>query len=198
MLSPPTAALPFKHYVNDQGSHVAIRSGPIYYGFEPKVVDTGDKGEVVIGLERLAYMVEDIHPLHKEHFAETETLYLDDKMLPDYTRYAELEERKQFVVFTVRSQNRMIGYLQYYVFRSLHVANKYEAREDAFFLTPGFRGAGLARPLLNFAEDALKQLGCKYVGMSSKAPAGGPDIGGFLHTEGYKPVALFYLKKLQE
>lgn len=190
--------IPLRHYINDQGAHVAMSAGPVYYGFEPKIVPVKGDRVVVIGLERIAYMVEDIHPLHKQHWAETEVLYLDEKMLPDYTRYTELEDRKQFVVFTVRCGKKMVGYLMYYVFRSLHVADKYEAREDAFFLTKEFRGTGLARDVLQFAEDALKQLGCKYVGMSSKAPAGGPDIGGFLESEGYKPVALFYSKKLQE
>lgn len=203
MLNSPTTGLPYRHYVNDQGDHVSIRKGPIYYGFEPKVVELdgedGSKEHVVIGLERLAYMVEDIHPLHKEHWAETETLYLEDPMLPDYTRLTELEERNQFVVFTIRSSDeKMVGYLMYYMFRSIHISNKFEAREDAFFITKDFRGAGLAHDLLQFAEDALKQLGCKYVGMSSKAPAGGPDIGGFLERKGYKPVSLYYLKQLQE
>lgn len=198
MLNTPETGIPLRHFVSDEGTHIAMSAGPVYYGFPPKVVKLKDDRTVTIGLERLAYMVEDIHPLHKEHWNETETLYLDSAMLPDYTRYTELEGRRQFVVFTVRSAGKMVGYLMYYVFRSLHVSNKFEGREDAFFLTKDFRGAGIARDLLQFAEDALKQLGCSYVGMSSKAPAGGPDIGGFLKAQGYKPVALYYLKKIQE
>lgn len=193
----------YRHFTNDLRERVMLAKNPIYYGFDPKVVDTKDGRKVVIGHERIAHMVEDIYELHKEHFAETETLYLaeEDQILPDYTRYTELEARKQFVVFTIREAEdpkRMVGYLMYYVFRSLHVANVFEAREDAFFLTKDYRASGLAKPLLAFAEDALKALGCKYVGMSNKAPVGGPDIGGFLEKQGYRHVAQYYAKRLTE
>lgn len=175
---------------------------PIYYGFAPRTIEMKDGRQVVVGHERIAHMVEDIYELHKEHFSETETLYLDDPILPDYTRLAELEARKQFVVFTVRSlsdnRKKMVGYLMYYVFRSIHMANIYEAREDAFFLTKDFRGGGVAKELMNFAEASLKDLGCKYVGMSSKGPVGGPDIGGFLKARGYRHVAEYYAKRLTE
>ena len=71
------------------------------------------------------------------------------------------------------------------------------AREDSFFVSKEFRGKKLAPALLAYAEDALRQLGCTKVGMSSKAPVGGPDIGPFLEKCDYKPVAIFYMKDLE-
>jgi GNAT superfamily N-acetyltransferase len=165
---------------------------PNYYGFLACPVEG-----VVYGVEKLADMVDELRVLHTEHYNETETLYLDTPIEADYDRYRASEAVGQFIVFTAREGSTMVGYLQYYVFRSMHSASIQQAREDAFFVTKSRRGTGIAPRLLSYAEDALKQLGCTHVGMSSKAPTGGPDIGPFLEKHGYKPVALYYVKKLE-
>jgi len=168
---------------------------PSYHGFDPDITE-----KYAIGLEKVAQMEDELRELHAEHYAETETLYLDAEFDPDYARYKNSEAAGQFVVFTVRDISNwhrdMVGYLQYYVFRDMHSKGMYTAREDAFFLTKDHRGGGLAPKLLSYAEHCLKQLGCRYVGMSSKAPVGGPDIGNFLERNGYRPVALYYSKQL--
>lgn len=162
-----------------------------YYAFELE-----EHRGYIIGHERIAEMEKDIRPLHAAHWQETETLYLDTPCDPDYTRYKNSEAAKQFVVFTVRKDGEMVGYIQYYVFRDMHSQHMYTAREDALFLAKEHRGGGLASKLIDYAEHCLKQLGCAYVGMSSKAPAGGPDIGKFLERKGYRPVAMYFSKKL--
>jgi GNAT superfamily N-acetyltransferase len=166
---------------------------PIYIGFPPFMDES-----ITIGVERLADCEEALRVLHGEHYAETETLYLETPFDPDYQRYKELEARQQFVLFTVRNGLELVGYLQYYVFRDLHTQGVYQAREDAFFLNKKHRGHGIAPKLLSFAESCLCQLGCRYVGMSSKAPVGGPDIGNFLEHRDYRPVAMFYVKDLEK
>lgn len=165
---------------------------PRYYAW-----DISFSGEVVIGHERIEDMHDELRVLHEQHYRETETLYLDVPFKPDYVRYIESEKRGQFVVFTARSQGELVGYLQYYVFRDMHSAGMRQAREDAFFFTEKVRGKGHAPKLLKYAEEALKLLGCRFVGMSSKAPAGGPDIGKFLERKGYRPVATYYIKQLE-
>ncbi len=165
---------------------------PKYYGF-----DIAFSGDVVIGHERIEDMCDELRVLHEQHYRETETLYLDVPFDPDYTRYVASEKAGQFVVFTARMHGELVGYLQYYVFRDMHSSGMRQAREDAFFFVPAVRGKGHAPKLLKFAEDALKKLGCRYVGMSSKAPTGGPDIGSFLERKGYRPVALYYVKQLE-
>ena len=167
-------------------------SSPAYRAFDPIEV-----GTAIIGLEKIADMEEDIRPLHAEHYEETETAYMDVSFDPDYGRYKLSESEGQFVVFTVRIFGEMVGYIQYYVYRGMHSQGYYQAREDAWFLTKKHRGRNLAPALLTYAEDCLKQLGCTYVGMSSKAPSGGPDIGNFLERRGYRPVAIYYSKQLE-
>lgn len=161
-----------------------------YYGFQP-----AQQGEVTYGIERVADIEDELRVLHEEHYNETETLYLDKAFSPSYDRYKASEEAGQFVLFTVRLGSTLAGNLQYYVFNDMHTEMKV-AREDAFFVSAAFRGQKLGPSMLAYAEDALRQLGCEKVGMSSKAPVGGPDIGPFLESVDYKPVATFFMKDL--
>ena len=161
-----------------------------YYGFQPAQL-----GETTYGIEKVADIESELRVLHEEHYNETETLYLDTEFSPSYDRYKASEDAGQFVLFTIRIGSQLAGYVQYYVFNDMHTEMKV-AREDAFFVSKPFRGQGLAPGMLSYAEDALRQLGCKKAGMSSKAPVGGPDIGPFLENRGYRPVAKFYMKDL--
>lgn len=162
-----------------------------YYGFEPAM-----SGNATFGIERIEDVGDELKVLWREHYNETEVLYLNEEFNPDVDRYKAQEEAGQYVAFTVRIGKRLVGYLQYWVFRDMHSQGMYVAREDAFFITKEYRGHKLAPKLLNYAESALVHLGCKYVGMTSKEPVGGPDIGGFLEKRGYRPVAMYFMKKL--
>jgi len=162
-----------------------------YYAFQPAT-----SGNAIFGIERIADIEDEIRPLHEAHYNETETTYLDTPFDASYDRYKASEEIAQFVLFTVRMDSTLVGYLQYYVFNDMHTRVK-QAREDALFITEEYRGKRLAPGLLSYAEDALRQLGCSYIGMTSKAPVGAPDVGPFLEKRGYRPVAVFYTKKLE-
>lgn len=162
-----------------------------YYGFQP-----AREGEVIYGIERLADIEDEIRPLHEAHYNETETTYLETPFSPSYDRYKASEEAAQFVLFTLRVGSTLAGYLQYYVFNDMHTQMK-QAREDALFVSAEFRGKKLAPGMLAYAESALQQLGCTMIGMTSKAPIGAPDLGPFLEKRGYRPVAVFYTKKLE-
>jgi GNAT superfamily N-acetyltransferase len=163
-----------------------------YSGFLPE-----QDGLLTIGVEKLGEIHEEIRPLHAEHFGETEVLYLDTPFDPDYDRYRELEKTGGFVLITARWGTKLVGYIQYYVFRDLHTQGAYMAREDAMFITAEARGNKLAPRMLAYAEHAMAGLGCSFIGMTSKGPVGGPEIGPFLESKGYRPVAMFYGKKLE-
>ena len=164
-----------------------------YFGYPPLMAKNA-----AFGIEKFRYMLDEIRPLHKAHYNETETTYLDSKFDPDYEQYIALERDKKFICFTCRIRSRMAGYLQYYLFNDLHAQSMYQAREDAFFLHPLVRNKKIAPVMLAYAEKCLQALGCQYVGMTSKAPVGAPDIGPFLQKREYRPVAVYYAKKLKD
>lgn len=164
-----------------------------YRAFHPEIL-----GDLALGIERMSDMLEEIAPLHKAHYAETEDAYLDDPYDPDYARLMLLEEDGRYIVFTVRVGGKLVGYVQYHMFRDLHTQHVYTAREDCFYLTPEARGSGIAPKLLLYAENSLRALGAKYIGMTSKHPVGGPNIGNFLEKRGYRRVAEYFSKKLED
>lgn len=170
----------------------AQQTGPIYYYHQPVIT-----GALAIGVEHITDMEDEIRPLHEAHYNETETEYLDDPFDPDYTQYKELEKDGRFICFTVRIGGQMVAYLQYYIFRDLHTKQVDNAREDAFFVHALARSKHVGGELLAYAEEALTRLGCRYIGMTSKAPIGAPDIGPFLEKRNYRPVAIYYTKKLE-
>jgi GNAT superfamily N-acetyltransferase len=165
---------------------------PTYYFHPPKI-----EGSVAIGIEHITDMEDEIRSLHEAHFNETETEYLDDEFNPNYDQYKDMEKDGRFVCFTVRIGWQMVAYLQYYIFRDLHTQRVQNAREDAFFVHASARSQNIGGALLTYAEEALTRLGCRYIGMTSKAPIGAPDIGPFLEKRDYRPVAVYYTKKLE-
>lgn len=164
---------------------------PKYYAIPPRVFDN-----VVFGIEKFSDMLDEIRPLHEAHYAETETAYLDEPIEPNYQSYMELEKDGRYVCLTCRIGLKLVGYLQYYVFRDMHSRHVLQAREDAFFLHALVRGRKIAPQMLDYAEDALRALGCRYAGMTNKSPIGAPNIGPFLEERGYRPVAVYHVKKL--
>lgn len=164
-----------------------------YRGFEPE-----QSGDLMFGIEHMSDIPDEIHPLHEAHYAETEDAYLSDPYDPDLARVYALEKDGAYIVFTARKNMELVGYVQYHMFRDLHTQQVYTAREDCFYITPKARGFGIAPKLLSYAENALRALGAKYVGMTSKHPVGGPPIGEFLEKRGYREVAVYYSKNLEE
>lgn len=164
-----------------------------YYGGTPF-----SDGIYTIGHQRLSDIEDEVRKLHDKHFSETEEGYLKSAFAPDYDRYKASEARGDFVLFTLREFSTLAGYLQYYVFRSMHSAELMHAKEDAFFIDPEYRSRGLAPKMLHFAEHFLQKLGCRFVGMTSKHPVGGADIRKFLNREGYREVATYHVKELEK
>ena len=164
-----------------------------YYGGTP-----WSDSRYTVGHQRLADIEEEVRELHEQHFGETEEGYLGAGFEPDYDRYKSSEARGDFVLFTLRDHSTLVGYLQYYVFRSMHSAQLTHAKEDAFYIAPEHRGRKLAPTVLRYAEHFLQKLGCRFVGMTSKHPVGGADIRGFLAHEGYREVATYHVKELEK
>lgn len=156
------------------------------------------EGDITIGIEKIADALDELAPCWEAHYKETEESYLDDPYDADIDRLIRLNDDGAYVVFTVRKAMELVGYIQYHVFRDLHTQRVYTAREDCLYIKPEARGLGLAPKLLNFAEHGLSQLNCKYVGMTSKGPVGGPDIRPFLEKRGYRMVAEYFSKKLED
>lgn len=172
---------------------VAQINQPVYCAWPAKTV-----GDYVVGVEKLPAILTDIKRLTGEHWEETEVLYRQLLGKPNYPAYIGLEAEGKFAVFTARSltTGEMVGYLMYYIYENMHSMGVMEAREDAFFITKLHRGGKLASAIVDYAEEGFRSMSVHQISMSSKAPAGGPDLDKFYKRKGYKPVAVAYYKSL--
>lgn len=155
-------------------------------------------GRYAIGVEKLPVILADIKRLTDEHWAETEILYRQLLGKPNFPAYIALEADGKFVTFTARdlTTGEMVGYLMYYIYENMHSMGVMEAREDAFFINKLHRGSKLANAAVSYAEKCFRSINVDQITMSSKAPAGGPDLDKFYKRKGYKPVAIAYYKSL--
>lgn len=161
-----------------------------YYGLAPQT-----HGEYTIGLERVAEMLPELRKQHVEHWNETEVLYLDDPLDPDYEMIEYLEREARLVCFTVRSRaGDMVGNSMYLLGISTHIKGALHATEDTFFINKKHRGRGLAGAFIDYIELYLQHLGVMYMGMSDKSPCGGKSLQPLMESKGFRQIAVHYLK----
>lgn len=136
-------------------------------------------------LEKLDVILEEIKPLHVEHWLETENYRANLHFNPNYSRLIEFSKTGFYLIFTVRSDDVLVGHLSLYVTESIHTQTKL-AQEDSLFLTKSARGGRTAYRLLEFAENHLKSIGVKEIYCSVK---NGSKSRRLLESLGYQHVS---------
>lgn len=163
--------------------------------FEPQEYDG-----LVFAAESFRAIVDELHPLHEAHYAETERARAGQPLAPDYDRIAALERDGKVLQFTAREDGVLVGNIRMYLFDDLHTGTL-GAREDALFLAkPARRGLRAAR-FVRYAEQCLAQIGVADVWCDTKIlfdDAGNVirDVGVLLKRQGYAHVANKFHKRL--
>lgn len=158
--------------------------------FQPAAVTGG----YVLAVERFADVLEELKPLHAEHFAETEGHRHDLPLDPDYDAMAADDRAGRLLQFTVRHDGALVGGLRMYVLLSRHTKTLF-AEEDTLFITPAHRGGLLGLKLLRYAEQCLVQIGVREIDANSKL-VNGADV--LMRRMKYTPVALQFHKIIKE
>jgi len=81
----------------------------------------------------------------------------------DWDAYEALEQAGILKVFTVRSDEELVGYYSYVVSPSLHSRGLLQATVDAIYLHPMHRKGLTGYKLIKFAEKCLKEDGVKII-----------------------------------
>jgi GNAT superfamily N-acetyltransferase len=135
--------------------------------------------------------------LHAAHYAETESHYKHHQVAVNYQHYINCEERDSFVCFGARKLDtqELVAYLFVYIAPSAHDSSTV-ATSDMFYLLPEHRGSGIARRLLQVAQERMKELGADYMIVTDKSPLGAPHLKVLFESEGYAQIAIAYSKVL--
>lgn len=149
---------------------------------------------VVLQVERLSDILDEIHPLHEAHFAETEVHRHGLPLDVDYDYMVEMERRGQMLQFTARCEGELVGNIRMYIQTSLHTGTLY-ATEDTFYVLPEHRKGWLALKFWRYMEDCVKAIGVREVRTDSKVVNNVHRLNEYC---GYTHVANKYVKLFTE
>lgn len=135
-------------------------------GIQTYDVEPLHHGEYVYQLERLEYILDELHELHQAHWLETEMHRHGIPFKPDYERIIDQERNGRFMQFTARHNDVLVGQTGMYISTSTHTKQTI-AKEDSLFVQNGHR-IGVGRRLIIYARDSLFQLGVTEITVTAK------------------------------
>lgn len=150
-------------------------------------------GSYVLGTERLADVVDEMRPLHRAHWLETEGhRNTVQELAVDYEAMKDFEQRGRFALFTARAQgsSQLVGNGAVYIMPSMH-SGALIAREDTLFILREHRGR-LGVALIRYIEDMLKVMGVRELTVTVKLVNA---VGQMIQRMGYQHVAAEYVKQ---
>lgn len=151
-------------------------------------------GDAVINVEFLKDCLDEIKPVHAQHWAETESYRHGIALNPNYEYMCNAEAQGRFMLFTVRVAGRLVGNCMMYLSKSTHT-QKWVAEEDTIFILPEYRKGRLGIRLIRYVEDVLLNMGVTEIRVTVKEVN---EVGRLLQHLGYDHTGNQLTKILQE
>lgn len=145
----------------------------------------------IFTIEKLSECSNELIDLIHLHFSET-PLYEDIPLLPNWPLLFNLEESGHIKFFTIREDNKLIGYSLITLFNSLLYRTSFQANYDSIFIHPDHRGfVGLK--FIKWCDEELKKLNVQVIFHHTKFKK---DYGVLLKRLGYDNMNIEYCKRL--
>jgi len=157
-------------------------------------IKPGVSGEFTFAVERIEDIEEEIKPLHKSHWTETEEHRHGLPFNPDYRTFIRYERAGRYVLFTLRRDGALLGNCAMYLDRSAHTQTLI-ATEDTLYLLPEARKGRTAMRFVAYVENSLRQLGAKEICITVKMVN---KAGKFFQFLGYRQVETGFTKILED
>ena len=123
--------------------------------------------EFTFAIEWIQDIAEEIKPLHRAHWNETESHRHDLPFNPDYETFIRYERAGRYVLFTLRKDGELLGNCAMYLDKSAHTQTLI-ATEDTLYLLPRARKGRAAIKFVAYIEKALKQIGAAEINITVK------------------------------
>ncbi|MES2415082.1 MAG: hypothetical protein V4614_14845 [Pseudomonadota bacterium] len=143
--------------------------------------------------EKFASVLPELHPLHEQHYAETEDYLTGIPLDADYDAMQDDERAGRLIQFTARhvETGELVGNMRVYVSESRH-NRKLFCTEDTFFVVPAHRGGFLAVRFWQFVEDSVRSIeGMRGVAFDSKLSNKADVMARYMK---YTPVSTRHVK----
>ena len=144
-------------------------------------------------IEKYADVIDEAGPLLDRHYNELAS-YKDVKLKPRHKLYQIAEIMGEFVIFTVRNDEDLVGYAAFFLREPMHYEGSLWAFADLIWIHPDWRNGGLGRRLIRFCETELTKRGAQAVDMAEKIAH--PALGLLLKSEEYSAIEVHYQKRL--
>ena len=168
---------------------VTPRPSPIdLSGIRPKFY-----GEYTFHVERYGHALEELMPLHRLHWAETEKYRHGLPLNPDYERFLALERAGRLMLFTIRKNGELVGHTTMKLFESMHTQT-IVAEEDSLFLREDCRGGWKILRFIDYAATYLGRQGAREVRVSAKLSNRANKL---LERVGFLPTAMMMVKMIE-
>lgn len=170
----------------------ACYPGPVnHLAIAPRIV-----GSYIIQTARIADCADDLAPLHKEHWDETEGHRHALELDMDYARMRDLEAQGRYALVIVRHREtgKVVGNFGTYLSLSAHTKTLI-GTEDTLFISKEHRRGRLAAALMQFTEDYHYALGVRELNVDVKLVN---NVGPMIEKIGFVPVGTQYTKILKE
>lgn len=115
------------------------------------------RDRLAFGWEPLAVLLEDgLAAIVAKHWREVAVHPDTMPLAVDWDKYQDLEDKGILRVMSARRGDKLIGYSSFMVMPHLHYATTLHAANDAIYVDPSERGAGIR--LIRESEKALAEL----------------------------------------
>ena len=144
--------------------------------------------------EFLENVLDEIKPVHRAHWEETEGYRHGIALDPDYDYMVNAERTGRFMLFTVRTNKQLVGNCMMYLTQSTHT-RKWIAEEDTIFIDKEHRKGRIGIKLIQYVERVLATLGVTEIRVTVKTVN---RVGDLLQALGYQHTANQLIKVLGE
>lgn len=141
--------------------------------------------------EQFGTLLTEIKPLFKQHWEELANNKDIRALDPDYDAYIQLNNMGIIRIFTVRDDDRLIGYAFFLVAKNLHYKTWKYAVSDIYYLLPEFRKTEVSTRMFTEMETWLRFMGVKSVTIQDKI---NHSHTNFFVKLGFKPIEQLYEK----
>ena len=112
---------------------------------------------------------------------------------PDWVLYENMDKAKLLFTYTVRVEQKLIGYYVAVVIRHLHYKQTLVSDCDVFYLLPEYRKGLVGYKLISGAEKELEKMGVKIIILSAKF---NKPLEALAKRLGHKPLDLKYFREV--
>jgi hypothetical protein len=130
-------------------------------------IEPEQHGDLAFSVERIEDIADEIKPLHRAHWDETEEHRHELPFKPDYETFIRYERAGRYVLFTLRSEGGLLGNCALYLDKSAHTQTLV-AMEDTLYLLPEARKGRIAKCFVAYVENAMQLLGVSEINISVK------------------------------